>query len=353
MLHIILLILKILGFLLLGILGLLILLAAVFLISPVVYRADVSVDNSLESLKGKFRFHWLFRLISGSFSYEDGTFEWSMRAAWKRFGSGGTADSSMSGPVGTGAAERKTKAKKRRPAGKDKTAGEKPIPAEKEDGAAAQKQIPAEKEDGAAAQKQIPAEKEDGAAAQKQISAAGSDKTVSKKWEPAAAEKKSGSTDSETKKSFAGKIGDKFSKIQEKIKYTIRKICAKIKALVNTKEKMEAFLKNETHQNAFRRVIKEIRRLLRFLRPKKADIKVEFGFNDPAHTGYLLAGISLIYPMIGEFTELQPDFEHRVLRGQGSVNGKIRFLYALVFALCIIADKNVRTTFRHIRKFKL
>lgn len=325
MLHIILLILKILGFLLLGILGLVILLAAVFLISPVVYRADVSVDNSLESLKGKFRFHWLFRLISGSFSYEDGTFEWSLRAAWKRFGSGGTADGSMSDPVGTGAAERKTKTKERRPAGKDKTAGEKPIPAEKEDGAAAQKQI----------------------------SAAGSDKTVSKKWEPAAAEKKSGSTDSETKKSFAGRIGDKFSKIQEKIKYTIRKICAKIKALVNTKEKMEAFLKNETHQNAFRRVIKEIRRLLRFLLPKKADIKVEFGFNDPAHTGYLLAGISLIYPMIGEFTELQPDFEHRVLRGQGSVNGKIRFLYALVFALCIIADKNVRTTFRHIRKFKL
>lgn len=325
MLHIILLILKILGFLLLGILGLVILLAAVFLISPVVYRADVSVDNSLESLKGKFRFHWLFRLISGSFSYEDGTFEWSLRAAWKRFGSGGTADGSMSGPVGTGAAERKTKIKERRPAGKDKTAGE----------------------------KQIPAEKEDGAAAQKQISAAGSDKTVSKKWEPAAAEKKSGSTDSETKKSFAGRIGDKFSKIQEKIKYTIRKICAKIKALVNTKEKMEAFLKNETHQNAFRRVIKEIRRLLRFLRPKKADIKVEFGFNDPAHTGYLLAGISLIYPMIGEFTELQPDFEHRVLRGRGSVSGKIRFLYALVFALCIIADKNVRTTFRHIRKFKL
>lgn len=325
MLHIILLILKILGFLLLGILGLVILLAAVFLISPVVYRADVSVDNSLESLKGKFRFHWLFRLISGSFSYEDGTFEWSLRAAWKRFGSGGTADGSMSGPVGTGAAERKTKIKERRPAGKDKTAGE----------------------------KQIPAEKEDRTAAQKQISAAGSDKTVSKKWEPAAAEKKSGSTDSETKKSFAGRIGDKFSKIQEKIKYTIRKICAKIKALVNTKEKIEAFLKNETHQNAFRRVIKEIRRLLRFLRPKKADIKVEFGFNDPAHTGYLLAGISLIYPMIGEFTELQPDFEHRVLRGQGSVNGKIRFLYALVFALCIIADKNVRTTFRHIRKFKL
>ena len=188
MLHIILLILKILGFLLLGILGLVILLAAVFLISPVVYRADVSVDNSLESLKGKFRFHWLFRLISGSFSYEDGTFEWSLRAAWKRFGSGGTADGSMSGPVGTGAAERKTKAKERRPAGKDKTAGE----------------------------KQIPAEKEDGAAAQKQISAAGSDKTVSKKWEPAAAEKKSGSTDSETKNHLPEESVTSFQKFRKR-----------------------------------------------------------------------------------------------------------------------------------------
>ena len=87
MLHIILFILKIIGFLILGILALLLLLTAVFLLAPFVYRAEFSADNSPESIRGSIRFHWLMHLISGHVSYEDGTFTWHIRAAWKKFGS--------------------------------------------------------------------------------------------------------------------------------------------------------------------------------------------------------------------------------------------------------------------------
>ena len=65
MLHIILLILKIIGFLILGILALVLLLTAVILLTPFVYGLEFSVDNSLESAKGRIRFHWLMHLISG------------------------------------------------------------------------------------------------------------------------------------------------------------------------------------------------------------------------------------------------------------------------------------------------
>ena len=87
MLHIILFILKIIGFLILGILALLLLLTAVFLLAPFVYRAEFSADDSPESIRGSIRFHWLMHLISGHVSYEDGTFTWHIRAAWKKFGS--------------------------------------------------------------------------------------------------------------------------------------------------------------------------------------------------------------------------------------------------------------------------
>ena len=87
MLHIILFILKIIGFLILGILALLLLLTAVFLLAPFVYRAEFSADSSPESIRGSIRFHWLMHLISGHVSYEDGTFTWHIRAAWKKFGS--------------------------------------------------------------------------------------------------------------------------------------------------------------------------------------------------------------------------------------------------------------------------
>ena len=87
MLHIILFILKIIGFLILGILALLLLLTAVFLLAPFVYRAEFSADDSPESIRGSIRFHWLMHLISGHVSYEDGTFMWHIRTAWKKFGS--------------------------------------------------------------------------------------------------------------------------------------------------------------------------------------------------------------------------------------------------------------------------
>ena len=70
-------------------------------------------------------------------------------------------------------------------------------------------------------------------------------------------------------------------------------------------------------------------------------------------TGYVLALISMIYPFIGENAEIRPDFEHKILRGRVYVKGRIRALHAVSFALRLLLDKNVRTTYRHIRKFKL
>ena len=96
MLHIILLILKIIGFLLLGIIALLLILAASVILTPLVYKAELSADNSLESIKGRIHFHWLFHLLEGNLTYKDGEFEWRIRAAWKKFGNGESSKTTFS-----------------------------------------------------------------------------------------------------------------------------------------------------------------------------------------------------------------------------------------------------------------
>ena len=87
MLHIILLILKILGFLILGILALILLVLLIVLLNPFMYSLKASGEDSLESIKGEMRFRWLFRLLSGRVAYENGAVAWQMRIAWKKYGS--------------------------------------------------------------------------------------------------------------------------------------------------------------------------------------------------------------------------------------------------------------------------
>lgn len=311
MLHIILLILKIIGFLILGILALILLLTVIFLLAPFVYKLDFSVDNSLESMKGRIRFHWLMHLISGEVSYEGGSLEWKIRAAWKKFGTDETDTV---------------------------TAEPQESPAEITDRMTAKRS--AEK-----TEEEIRSENTDSRSERPRRSG-----DVSPERSTRSEEDRSGHRTGSKKTSG---LYERILKIPEKIKYTFRKICDKIRSLKKKKDRIEAFLKNETHQNAFSRLIKEIKRLFHFLRPSDASVDLVFGFTDPAHTGYTLAAISMISPMIGEFTQLKPDFEHKVLKGEAYIKGKIRVLYAVIFAWNMLFDRNVRTTYRHIRKFRL
>lgn len=325
MLHIILLLFKIIGLLLLGIIVLFLILLATVILTPLTYSAELSADNSIESLDGKVSFYWLFHLLEGYLNYKDGKFEWRIRAAWKQFGnteyskifSAQSEDKpksqesehnsaiSVSNESETAVSSNKTETEIYREYNNKEN-----IPGKSwENKGNDEKKRPAQKRKKFVEKKKLSAEK--------------------------------------------GRISEKLQKFGEKIKYTFRKFCDKIKTLKKKKERITAFLESTVHKNAFSRLTREVRRLLRFLRPSRASVALEFGFTDPAYTGYTLAWISMIYPMIGEFTQLKPDFEHKVFRGNISLKGKFRIVYALIFVWNMAWDKNVRITYRDIRKFRL
>lgn len=307
MIHILFLILKIIGWILLFLLVILLLLILTILFYPVKYRFSAKGENTLDTLVAYGKVSWLFHLISGSASYEHGELKWKLRLAWKKF------DSSKE---------------------EQKETSEKPVVSE-----------PLEKEalEGKKMEvKNNPPEKD------VKIAKA-SEKGTKIEKEPGI-EKESGTEKTKVREERRSENVQTESKLK-KIKYTFQKLCGTIKKAGEKKEFLTAFLTYEKHQRAFEAVKKELCHLLHVLKPKKLQANVSFGFSDPSWTGYMLAFLGSIYGLIGEYVQIQPDFEERKLEGNASAEGKIRVIYFAVPAWKLFWNKDVKITYKHIRKY--
>ena len=319
MLHILFLILKIIGIILAVILGLILLVICIVLFVPICYKADLHGSGNARELTVHAKVSWLFGLIKAVFALENGKTDLSVRIAWKKFGD--------SDPVEDKAEDR---------------IEEKPKPEKKS--VMQEKQViqGEEKQDDTTNRITDKAVEDQTEKAEK------SEQTA--KTRPESTEKK------QRKKKDRKEDSDSASKIEqitEKIKCTYHKFCDKINEITEKKDKMSDFLTDETHKNAFLKLKNEAFHLLKKLKPKKIQGEITFGFEDPSLTGRLLAWISMIYPWIGEHTDITPDFEHRTLRGDLSIRGRLYVITPVVTAIRLILSKAVRRSFKDIRNFKL
>ena len=84
MLHILLLILKVIGIILAVIVGIILLLAAIFLFVPIRYDISAKCDGSVEGLKAKIKVTWLLHLVRADVFVKGKKVKWQVRAAWFR-----------------------------------------------------------------------------------------------------------------------------------------------------------------------------------------------------------------------------------------------------------------------------
>lgn len=380
MLHIIFLIFKILGWILLGILALVLILFGILLLNPVKYKVNGSCKGTLESLLANATVRWLFHLIAADAEYKDGEFKWHLRIAWKKYSSEGdeeettTVSQSPSHNLSDNLSHRKEKAEEQKSktgkTEKQKNKTEKadsdhtraaaiPIQNSVKQSSSANQTVPISDEKNSEPQEKIPVKKQEQSSPQKpeersESPAKQETQAAPKSRKRQTKQKKTEETDDrDLFERIYDKLTTPFRKLIKKIKYTFRKIYDKVKILIRKKERLQAFLTYEIHKSAFAKAVKELKRLLRFLKPKKLKAEIEFGFSDPAWTGYMLAVLGIAYPFLGEYTEFRPDFEKKILKGRACAEGKIRSIYFLIPALHLLLDKNVRTTYRHIRNFKL
>lgn len=288
MLHFFLLILKIIGWILLAILGILVLLVCVVLFVPVRYELDGKCNGTIDTLDVKFRFSFLLHFLAGTVCYTEGKPTWNLRIAWKRF------------------------------VNQDTELQETPIKKSED--------------------------------SESSVNNA-KDEEINVPEEPIKNEE-SVSEESITKETVSKETVSKKESFLDKIEYKYKKIRHKLREIAQKKEKVMEFLTNEIHQAAFLKAISELKRLLLRLRPQKIMGEIEFGFDDPAWTGQVLAGISILYPYFADCFQIITDFEEKKLRGQLEIKGKISAKNFVALGLRVILDKNVRMTLRHIKTFK-
>ena len=373
-LHILLIILKIIGIIIAVILGLLLLLLVTFLCVPVRYRLDASMPGEIKESSAYGCVTWLLRLIRIDVSFEEQELKWRVRIAWKSFGSE---------PQKSGHTDTEKKKSEDRPVKTDveKTETAK-IESEKEE--AYEKENTASKEN----RKEQRVESSRGLPKVEKESA--EEKSIVESGQAASKdmEERSGKKTEKSPESILQKTHERPEKVQpeknsekpektdkiekkeektgrfEKIKCTIVKFCDKIKHTVgHAEEKLESLsekkdkiikeLEDPVHQKAFSKAKKETGKLLKRWKPKVIKGTVRFGFEDPCHTGQALAAFSIIYPFIGEFLSIEPNFERRILKGDIKVRGGFRMVPLVCFLWNLVWCREVRKTYHDIREFQL
>lgn len=135
----------------------------------------------------------------------------------------------------------------------------------------------------------------------------------------------------------------------QNIRYTITRLCDKIKRILNNLEYYKDVLTREENLLVIGKVKGQTGRLLRHVRPQKADVNFIVGTGDPASTAQILAVHGILYPVIGETVHISPDFDDIRLEGDFNIRGRVRIAVVLDVVLRIILDKK---TWRFIRQLK-
>ncbi|MEG2607184.1 MAG: DUF2953 domain-containing protein [Lachnospiraceae bacterium] len=294
-------ILKIIGIILLAILGVLILLLCIFLFSPICYQGTIHGEDTPESINAHVQVSWLLHLFSAWFSFEHMKTQWGLRMICKKYPEAETSSKKK---------DKKSSTIKKAPI---ETAPIEQVPIEK---------VPIEK-----VPTEIPVAKE---------------------------QRKTCKTDVLSPHSVVKKENflQKIKKWFVKIKCTILKIYDNIKRLLGNKDTLITFTQSKTHKAAFTKGKKELFHLLKYIKPKKFNMNFRFGFEDPYITGQILALLSMFYPLIGNNADIIPDFEHVVFQGSILIKGKIRVIYLVMIALRLLINKQVRRTIKDIKNFK-
>ena len=145
---------------------------------------------------------------------------------------------------------------------------------------------------------------------------------------------------------FLRKIWD----VLKNIRYTIVRICDKIKDIVNNIQYYSNILKSDVFQRTWTLCSGQVLALLKSIRPRKFTGKLLIGLGDPARTGQALAIYGILYPMVGSHIEVTPDFGQRVLEWDFFVKGKITVFRFLKIAWALFFSRDLRRLLKLLKR---
>lgn len=142
----------------------------------------------------------------------------------------------------------------------------------------------------------------------------------------------------------------KIKSIFENIQYTIQNICDKIKSVSDTIEYYRGVIEGEAFQRSFALCKGELLSILKSLKPDKFEAALVVGMDDPAATGEILAVCGMLYPIFGPQVNVAGDFEGKRLEGRVFIKGKLRLFTFVRTAVRIYFNKDIRKLYGLLKK---
>lgn len=156
-------------------------------------------------------------------------------------------------------------------------------------------------------------------------------------------------------KGFIEKIKHTVDKIKaffENIQYTIRKFCDKIKSTLDNIQYYREVLESDSFKRSIELCKRELSCVFGKLKPDKFEADLVVGMDDPAATGQLLAIYGMLYPLIGQHVRLVGDFarEGTHIEGELYIRGKIRAYTFLRMLIRVYRNKDIRSLIKLLKK---
>ena len=137
---------------------------------------------------------------------------------------------------------------------------------------------------------------------------------------------------------FPGRVLERI----RKSRLTFRQFCDKIK-------KWYRFLQMDDTKQALLFLKGKGFLVLRHMLPVNIQGNLHFGFEDPLITGQVLAVAGMVYPLYGKTFRIIPDFEQQVLEGEVNLKGRVFGGYLLLQAWQIYRCKEIRRTYQRFQ----
>lgn len=137
-------------------------------------------------------------------------------------------------------------------------------------------------------------------------------------------------------------ISERLRTLWEKIIYTIRQICDKIRKIYESLDYYLALIQEEDTKLLFTHVMIRLRQIFKSICPRKISGEIHFGTGSPDTTGYGMALYGIVSPYLGKNLTVTPDFEEKVLEGKLQMKGHVILAVLVYHGLRVILDRRLR-----------
>ena len=129
----------------------------------------------------------------------------------------------------------------------------------------------------------------------------------------------------------------------EKIQYTISRVCGKISMIKTTVE-------NDIFKRAFDLVKRKLLRIIKMILPDKCNIRLGLGTGEPAQTAELVGIFGAMYPFRFNKVSFEPDFDEKVIEMDAHLKGHITVFTIVYSAAVCFFNKDVKKVIRRFKK---